>query len=265
MKLAVVFDASGTLVSIRRIIKNVVTQKFLCNCQTVDIVDQKEGRSLVILKENPLEVLDNENPDILISSFLNGVNWGISYCNPPIDKSGIFKDNETKLKELQDPLAVLKRFDIETDYGSAIIADTISGRIEYTVATGGCIFPEVSRTIQDLENMGASVFIASGDSRKFIERLGNIVGVQNKCLMPEAHHKLKRDLILNLKQEGYTVVMVGDASNDILAMEESDLSVITLQNGNVSKKALETAQVKIENISEIVDIVKNYMNEKKIV
>ncbi|MDK2929615.1 MAG: hypothetical protein PWP73_1214, partial [Methanococcus sp.] len=27
--------------------------------------------------------------------------------------------------------------------------------------------------------------------------------------MPEAHHKLKRDLILNLKQEGYTVVMVG--------------------------------------------------------
>lgn len=115
MKLAVVFDASGTLVSIRRIIKNVVTQKFLCNCQTVDIVDQKEGRSLVILKENPLEVLDNENPDILISSFLNGVNWGISYCNPPIDKSGIFKDNETKLKELQDPLAALRNMDLEKD------------------------------------------------------------------------------------------------------------------------------------------------------
>ena len=91
----------------------------------------------------------------------------------------------------------------------------------------------------------------------------DIVGVQNKCLMPEAHHKLKRDLILNLKQDGYTVVMVGDASNDILAMKESDLSVITLQNGNVSKKALEAAQVKIENISEIVNVVKNYMDEKK--
>jgi len=262
MKTAVVFDASGTLVSIRRIIKNVKTQKFLCNCQTVDIVDRKEGRSLVILKEDPLEVLESENPETLISEFLDRVNWGISYCNPPIDKLGIFKDTNTKIKELQDPLNVLKRFDIETDYGSAMIMDTISGNIEFTIATGGFIFPEVSNTIKMLEQMGVMVFIASGDSKKFIEKLGNTVGIENSCLMPEAHHKLKKDLVSNLKNEGYRVIMVGDASNDIPAMLESDLSVVTLQNGNVSKKALETAKIKIDNISEIIPVTKNFLEKK---
>ena len=65
-------------------------------------------------------------------------------------------------------------------------------------------------------------------------------------------------MVANLKKEGYKVIMVGDASNDIPAMLESDLSVITLQNGNVSKRALDIADVKIENIKEIIDVVKEF-------
>ncbi|ABR54849.1 Haloacid dehalogenase domain protein hydrolase [Methanococcus vannielii SB] len=262
MKTAVVFDASGTLLGIKRIVKNVKTQKFLCNCQTVDIVDMKKGRSLIILKENPLKVLQSENPDKLISDFLNGVKWGISYCNPPINKNGVLNDVTTKVKELQDPLNVLKRFEIETDYGSAIIVDTIRGNIEYTIATGGYVFSEAYDTIKKLEEMGVSTFIASGDSKLFIEKLGNAIGVENSCLVSEAHHNLKKDFVINLKNEGYKVIMVGDASNDVPAMIESDLSVVTLQNGNVSKIALETAKVKIENISEIIPITKNFLEKK---
>lgn len=54
--------------------------------------------------------------------------------------------------------------------------------------------------------------------------------------------------------------MVGDGANDVPAMIESDLAVVTLQNGNVSRRALETADIKIYNIKEIVDICKKVIN-----
>ena len=48
MKIALVFDCSGTLVRVKRIIKDVDSQKFLCDNQTVDIVDEKKGRALIM-------------------------------------------------------------------------------------------------------------------------------------------------------------------------------------------------------------------------
>ncbi|EHP88556.1 HAD family hydrolase [Methanotorris formicicus] len=263
MKLAVVFDSAGTLVKVKRIIKEIKTQKFLCNNLTVDIVDEKVGRALVIIKDDPLKVVDKEDPEKHISELLKEVDWGISYCNKPIDRDGIFKDKKTKVKELQDTLNVMKRFKIQTGYGSAIIVDTLNGIIEYTITTGGCVFPEVPETIKKLKELGVKVFIASGDRKEFIKRLAEITGINEKYIMPEAHQEQKKDLVLNLKKERYYVIMVGDAANDVPAMLESDLSVVTLQNGNISKKALEVAKVKIYNIKEILNICEDLINKNK--
>ncbi|WP_421078046.1 HAD family hydrolase [Methanothermococcus sp. Ax23] len=253
MKIALVFDCSGTLVRVKRIIKDVDSQKFLCDNQTVDIVDEKKGRALIIIKENIN--LMGPNPEMPIVDLLSKTEWGISYCNPPIIKENILKDRKTKLKELQDPTNILNRFEIGTDYGYALIVDTINGKIEYTIATGGCVFPEVPETIKKLKEMKIKVFVASGDGKYAVEKLSELIGINKKYIMPEAHQNLKKELIINLKKEGYKVIMVGDASNDVPAMLESDLSVITLQNGNVSKKALDVSDIKIENIKEIIGVV----------
>ncbi len=260
MKVAVVFDSAGTLVKIMRVIKDLRKNKFICNVQTVDIVDEKKGRVLVIIKEDPLKVVDNRDPEMLISDLLKEVDIGISYCNPPINKEGIYKDRKTKVKDLQEPLNILKKYDIETGYGSALIIDTYLGEVEYTIATAGCLFKEVKDTIKKLKEMGIKVFIASGDRKGFLKKLAEITGVDEKYIMAEAHQKQKRDLIVNLKKEGYFTIMVGDGANDVPAMIESDLAVVTLQNGNVSKKAFETADIKIYNIREIVDVCKKVIN-----
>ena len=260
MKVAIVFDSAGTLVKIMRVIKDLKKNKFICNRQTVDIVDEKKGRALVIIKEDPLKVVDKENPEKLISDLLKEVEIGISYCNPPINREGIFKDKKAKVKELQEPLNILKRYEVETGYGSALIVDTYAGEIEYTIATAGCLFKEVKETIKQLKELGVKVFIASGDRKGFIKRLAEITGVNEKYIMAEAHQELKRDLIINLKKEGYFTIMVGDGANDVPAMIESDLAVVTLQNGNVSKKALETADIKIYNIREIVNVCKKVIS-----
>ena len=254
MKTAVVFDCSGTLVDVKRIVKEIESQKFLCNHQTVDIVDKKRGRVLVVIGENiPLLNLD---PDMPMRDLLERIKWRITYCHPPIFKGNILKDCKTKVKELQDPANILNRFNIETDPGYALICDTVKGRIEYTIATGGCLFEGVHEAIEELKDMGVEIYIASGDSKYAIEKLSRLIGINKDHILPEAHQHLKRDLVLKLKRKGYKVVMIGDGTNDVPAMLESDLSVINLQGGKVSKKALDTADVKIENIGELVDIVK---------
>ncbi|HID47785.1 MAG TPA: HAD family hydrolase [Methanothermococcus okinawensis] len=255
MKVAVVFDCSGTLVDVKRIVKEIESQKFLCNHQTVDIVDRERGRALVIIGEHiPLLNLDSNMP---MQELLEKIKWKITYCHPPIFKGNILKDRETKLKELQDPAYILSRFNIETDPGYALICDTLEGKVEYTIATGGCLFEGVEETVEELKNMGVEIYIASGDSKYAIEKLSKLIGIDRDHILPEAHQHLKRDLVLKLKRRGYKVVMVGDGTNDIPAMLESDLSVINLQGGKVSKKALDTADIKIENIGEIVEVVKS--------
>ncbi|MBW9222359.1 HAD family hydrolase [Methanothermococcus sp. SCGC AD-155-C09] len=253
MKTAVVFDCSGTLVNVKRIIKEIKSQRFLCNHQTVDIVDKKKGRSLIILREK-INIL-NLNPNMPIKDLLKKTQWKITYCNPPIIKENILKDRESKLKELQDAINILNKFNIETEPGYALICDTIEGKIEYTIATGGCLFDGVHETIEKLKGMGVKIYLASGDSRYAIERLSRLVGIDERYIIPEAHQNLKRELVRRLKREGYRVIMVGDGSNDVPAMLESDLSVINLQGGSVSKKALDNADIKIENIKEILDIL----------
>ncbi|ENN96483.1 haloacid dehalogenase domain-containing protein hydrolase [Methanocaldococcus villosus KIN24-T80] len=262
MKIAVVFDSAGTLVKIIRVIKDLKRGKFICNRQTVDIVDEKVGRALVIIKDDPLKTVDVCDDNKLITDFLKEVDIGISYCNPPIDINGIYKDKKAKMKELKEPLEILKKYNIETGYGSALIVDTNEGEIEYTIATAGCLFPEVKDTIKELKNLGVKVFIASGDRREFIEKLAELTGVNKRYILPEAHHKLKKDLIKNLKTDGYFTIMVGDGANDVPAMKESHLAIATLQSGYTSKKAIEAADIKIENIKEVVDIVKKLLEEK---
>ncbi|WP_456471978.1 HAD family hydrolase [Methanocaldococcus sp.] len=254
--IAIVFDNAGTITKIMRAIKDLKKNKFICNQQTVDLVDLKKGRALVIIKEDPLETVEKEKDDELISNFLKKVDIGISYCNPPIKEEGIYKDKKTKVKELKEPLNLLKKYCVDTGFGSALIIDTLNGEVEYTIATAGCLFPEVKEVFNKLKDMGIEIYIASGDRRGFLERLANILGLDKDHIVPEAHQLKKKELIKKLKEKGYKTIMVGDGANDVPAMLESDIAVVTLQNGNVSKKALEVADYKIENIKEILDIIK---------
>ena len=169
LPVSIIFDCSGTLIKMNRVIKNILTQKYVCNIQTVDIVDKKEGNALVIMK-NKINIMDL-NPNEYISNLLTNAGYGISYCNPPIIKDNILKDNTTKIKELQDAIQILKKFNVKTNYGHAVIIDTTKGKITHTISTGGTIFPEVPNVINSLKEKNINIFIASGDSRYTVNRL----------------------------------------------------------------------------------------------
>ena len=60
----------------------------------------------------------------------------------------------------------------------------------------------------------------------------------------------------NLQDEGYKVMMVGDGPNDILAFEQADSAVLTVEqkDGDFPDKLKEYADFVIEDISEVLQI-----------
>ncbi len=259
--IAVVFDNSGTIIKPIRVIKDIHNNRLLCNHQTVDLVDERKGRALIVLNENPLKTVDIENPYKLISDFLRENDISIAYCNPPIDKEGIFKDKNTKVKELQEVLNIVKKYKTDTEYGCAVIVDTKNGNVEYTIATGGCLFKNTKKTFEELKNMGIETYICTGDRKNFLNRISKTLGIDEKNIIYEAHHKKKLDLIRNLKSNNYFTIMVGDGANDIPAILESDLGIATIESGNPSKRLLEVSDIIIEDIYEVVDICKEILND----
>jgi len=68
---------------------------------------------------------------------------------------------------------------------------------------------------------------------------------------------MKEKIVLELKSKYEKVVMVGDGINDILAFRAADVGVMTTQQGDKRPKELrEAADVIIDNIIKVVDVVK---------
>ncbi len=254
---SVVFDCSGTLLKINRAIKHIESETYYTNKQTVDIVDENKGSALVIAKTRTDITKIDENKPII--NVFNKLGAHITYCNPPIIKNNILCDrNNVLMKHWHDTINILDELDDNyTEYGHAVISDTINGKIAYTISTGGKVFPEVPELIKELKNRNINVYVASGDSQYMIKKLCNLIGLDYSFAIPEAHQKLKRDLITKLKNKGHKVIMVGDGSNDVPAMLKSDISVASLQNGDVSQKVLDIANYKIKNIVDLLNIIDN--------
>ncbi len=122
-------------------------------------------------------------------------------------------------------------------------------------------------TLKYFYDQGVDVKIISGDSSTTVANIAKRVGVKNyeKCIDAKAELKTaediqaavkecsifgrvspmqKKEIIGALKEQGHTVAMVGDGVNDVLALKESDCSVV-MANG--SDAARNVAQLVLLN------------------
>ena len=69
-----------------------------------------------------------------------------------------------------------------------------------------------------------------------------------------ANSRRKGEIVKELKKK-YKVMMVGNSSNDVLALKEADIGVLTLQQGEIPpKKVHGAADYIIKNIQEVLKI-----------
>jgi P-type E1-E2 ATPase len=129
------------------------------------------------------------------------------------------------------------------------------GEITYVLSTGGTPFPGLQGVLIDLENLGADVFIASGDSMRSLMNLKDY-GINLDRVYPVASPRRKQEIVTDLKKEYRRVVMVGDGLNDLYALLAADLGVLTVQQDTrPALKLCQAADMIIWDIQELPKIV----------
>ncbi len=257
---AVVFDNSGTLISRYRAIKDVKSGFILDHTSSIDLVDQHPHRALVVLQTDPDTCLSNARPDQTIYQFINRnhVPFDISYSSLDIDKNellNLIKDEKTQISDIQDTIKAVidKEYNVQICSGSGFIMNLTNGRIEFTITAGGKIFPEVPEVVEELKRRAFNIYVASGDRTKSLEELANFINIPHENVFGTANAKRKKEIVHELKKK-YQVMMVGNSANDILAIEEADLGVLTIQDEKPPQKVFKAADVVIKNIKEVLEL-----------
>jgi len=258
----VVFDNSGTLIERYRAIKDLRTGVICDDINSIDLVDMVPNRALVVLQTDPAQCLANAIGEQTIYHFLekNRVKFDISYSSGDVTKEEVFetikKDGVALIKDIQNTISsvVGKKYNVQICSGSGLILNVDQQKIEFTITAGGKIFPEVPEVIDELKSRGMQIFVASGDRKTSLEQLANFIDIPHQNTFGTADAWKKREIVRELKKENQ-VMMVGNSANDIPALKEANIGVLTLQQGeNVPSKVYDAADVVVHNIKEILDI-----------
>ncbi|WP_460008627.1 HAD family hydrolase [Methanobacterium movens] len=258
---AVVFDNSGTLIRRDRVLKHIKTGEICDHLNSMDVIDYTPDLALVVLQTDPGKCLLNAQSRQTIYEFItrNKVSFDISYTYQDYTKKEVLKalenDNST-LKDIQDTIQAVvdKDYDVEICSGSGFIIDMARGQVEFTISSGGRIFPEVRSVVEYLKKKEVSIFIASGDRKGSLKQLASYLSIPPENVFPTADTRRKKEIVAELKKK-YQVMMVGNGSNDILALKEADLGVLTTQQKeDLPQKVYDAADVIIENIEEIKNL-----------
>lgn len=258
---AIVFDNSGTLIERYRALKDVRTGLIFDNVSSLDIVDDSTARALVVIQTDPSKCIINANPDQRICQFIkkNYIEIDISYSTKEIKKEELIeavKGDDSKVSDIQDTIKAVmaKHYDVQICSGSGFIVDLDKGKIEYTITSGGRVFPEVRDVVKELQERDIDIFIASGDRKGSLQELARYIGIPEENVFDTADSWKKGEIVKGLKRN-YKVMMVGNSVNDVLALKEADIGVLTTQQKEENPQMVyDAADVVIENIKEVLNI-----------
>lgn len=262
MKKAIVFDNSGTLLERYRVIKDVSTGELFTDVNSLHLIDSMDSLALVVLQFNT-NCLLNLDSNTLISDVIkqHNIDFDVSFTSCETTKEEVSdileNENQATISDITDGFSILKEKipKMELCNGSAVIIDINKSKIAYTITSAGKLFSEVTDTINILQSRGIEIYIASGDRKGAINKLAEILNVNKKHAFGTVSPKGKCKVVRCLKDRGYKVMMVGDGLNDVLAFNNADVSVLTVeQEEEVSPKLINKTDYVIQKISEVISI-----------
>jgi Cu+-exporting ATPase len=261
-RIAVVFDSAGTLLHMYRVAKEVSTGNILENIESTAIVAQKNGCGLVVLNAESSIILRSRK-DMPLFEFIreHRVSIGISCSKGKFTSEiacEIIRNTAPKMGDVHDVLEAVTAHCPNVFYLAAgLIVDSEARNVPYVLSTGGHVFSTTLQTIQALHAMKVDTYIASGDSLFALMQLAELLNIPQERVFAFSNTLMKEKIVLELKNKYEKVIMVGDGINDILAFRAADLGIMTTQQGdNRPDKLREAADVIIDNLIKVVDVVK---------
>jgi soluble P-type ATPase len=272
MSIAVVFDSAGTLLNTYRVAKDIANRKLLPGIETTTLTFSSPDRVLIVLPVHSKDLMATP-PEALLSEYLvrHDIGFGIS-CTRKIttaDEIGdiLYADDSTQVGDLQECIrnvwTVCKEESVVTLNSGAII-NMADRRIEFAITAGGWPFDGAKEAITALHRMGVPTFIASGDRVTKLERMADHLGIPRDRVYGVATPTVKAQIINDLRQEYDRVLMVGDGINDLCAMRNADLAILTVQQpGDRPEELYKEADYIVKTVGDVVTIVQDLIAARK--
>ena len=271
MSLAVVFDSAGTLLNTYRVAKDIGNKKLMPGIETTTLTFSSPDRVLVVLPVHSKDIIKTPG-DMLLSSYLteHELGFGVSCTRKIVTAEEIgdilYTDKRVRVSDLQECIrnvwSVCKAESIVT-LNSGAIANMADKCIEFAITAGGWPFDGAKEAINALHRLGVPAFIASGDRVTKLEKMADHLGIPRDRVYGVATPTVKAQIVNDLRQEYDTVMMVGDGINDLCAMQNADIAILTIQQtADRPVELYDEADYVVKNVSEIVTIVQKILTSK---
>ncbi|HWR73366.1 MAG TPA: HAD family hydrolase, partial [Nitrospirota bacterium] len=179
----------------------------------------------------------------------------------------LYADDRARVGDLQECIrnvwTVCKEESVVTLNSGAIINMAKRG-IEFAITAGGWPFDGAKEAITALHRMGVPTFIASGDRVTKLERMADHLGIPRDRVYGVATPTVKAQIVSDLRQEYDRVLMVGDGINDLCAMRNADIAILTIQQpGDRPEDLYKEADHVVKSVGEVVTIVEDLIRVRK--
>jgi len=273
MSIAVVFDSAGTLLNTYRVAKDICNKKLLPGIETTTLTFSSPDRVLIVLPVHSKELMEAP-PDIPLSRYLtdNKIGFGVSCTRKIVTAEDIgdvlYADRRALTGDLQECIrnvwSICKEEYMVTMNSGAII-NMAHKAVEFTITAGGWPFDGAKETITALHRMGVPTFIASGDRVTKLEKMADHFGIPRDRVYGVATPSVKAQIVHDLRQEYDRVLMVGDGINDLFALRNADIAILTVeQPGERPEVLFKEADYVVKNVSEVRTIVQDLLASGKI-
>jgi len=271
MSVAVVFDSAGTLLNTYRVAKDICHGKLFPGIETTTLTFSSPDRVLIVLPVHSKDLMAAPE-DTYLSEYLveKNIGFGVSCTRKIVTADDIgdvlYTDTRARVGDLQECIrnvwSVCKQEYMVTLNSGAII-NMAHKAIEFTLTAGGWPFEGAKETITTLHRMGVPTFIASGDRVTKLERMADHFGIPHDRVYGVATPTVKAQIIHDLRQEYDRVLMVGDGINDLAALRNADIAILTIQQpGERPEELYKEADHVVKNVSEVTTIVQGLLKTK---
>lgn len=158
----------------------------------------------------------------------------------------IFDDEKVVIPEGEQ-----EKFDNLPDFSSHLYL-AISGCLVAVLCIKDPVRDEAKQVVKELHELGIKkVVMMTGDSKRNAERVAREIGIDE--VYAEVLPGDKAAYVKKAKDEGYTVMMVGDGINDSPALSEAHVGVAMNEGAPIAQK-IANVTVSSDNLASLVDL-----------